>query len=242
MKKAILKDAISKYMSLVEQSEEMKRDPVHIVIQKTMYALMSQHRDGTKAKYDKDEALEKALDDRSMLIKRALSDDDDDDDDNISLSSSPDDESNNSFDEDDLKTDSRQDEQWLMDIFNESIMEKYNVDEVKEKAQAILKDEDAFDEILPLVRKKYLKLILLQDELQNSELHDKVIDMMYDYDSDNDYDSDDGSEDLNLVELSKSERWNQAIKRRSLAIKKTIRTHWTANEETEDDSNDDDVL
>ena len=157
MKKAILKDVISKYMSLVEQSEEMKRDPVHRVIQKTMYTIMSQHRDGTKAKYDKDEALEKALADRNTLIKRALSDGDDDD--SISLSISSDDESYNSIeDEDDLKSDSRQAEQWLIDIFNESIVEKYNIDEVQEKAQAILKDEDAFDEILPLVRKKYLKL------------------------------------------------------------------------------------
>ena len=122
--------------------------------------------------------------------------------------------------------------------------EKYNVDEVQEKAQAILKDEDAFDEILPFVRKKYLKLVLLKDELQDSKLHDKVVDMMYDSDSDNDYDSDDSSEDLELVELSKSERWNQAIKRRSLAIKKTIRKYWNANEETEDDSDDvdDDVI
>ena len=69
IKKVVLKDVISRYMKIVEQSEMMKRDSVHRAIQRTMLDLLSQHKDEYsvyhKAKYDKDEALQEALRERT---------------------------------------------------------------------------------------------------------------------------------------------------------------------------------
>ena len=233
MKKAVLKSVMSRYMDLVEQSEIMKRDSVHKAIQRTKLDLLSQHKDElySKAKYDKDEALEKALSERATLIKKALLADDDDD---------GDEDTDNDEDEDsDGEADSSHNEQWLLDIFNESIMEKYDIEDVEEKAQEILNDENALEEIIPLIRKKYLNIVLLIEQLKNSPLHDKVTDMFHDEDSEDEVDSDDEMA-ANLVELSKKEKWKQAIKKRSFVIMKTIKKHWEPNDdETEEDTDND---
>ena len=126
IKKSILKDVISRYMNLVEQSEMMKTDPVHKAIQKTMSDLLSQHKDEIyyKARYDKDEALQEALKERTTLIKKAIMDDEDD---IISLSSISDDESTSALGDSQLDwQEELEDEQWLIDIFNESVMERVN--------------------------------------------------------------------------------------------------------------------
>ena len=115
MKKAVLKSVMSRYMDLVEQSEIMKSDQVHKAIQRTKLDLLSQHKDDlySKARYDEDEALEKALSERATLIRKALFVDDDDD--------NCDEDTDNDEDEDeesDREADSSHNEQWLLDIFN----------------------------------------------------------------------------------------------------------------------------
>ena len=172
IKKSILKDVISRYMNLVEQSEMMKTDPVHKAIQRTMSDLLSQHKyEYHKAKYDKDEALQEALRERTPLIKKAIMDDDEDD--IISLSSISDDESTSALGDGQLDwQEELKDEQWLIDIFNESVMEKYDIDDeedVDEQAKAVLNDENSLEQILPIIRKKYLQLVLLIEQLRKSE-------------------------------------------------------------------------
>ena len=236
-KKAILNDVMLRYMDLVEQSEIMQRDPVHKAIQKRCRSLLSQHRNEeySKAKYDKDEALEKALNERTPLIKKALLDDDEENEYNSDDSDSEDDDDDDSSDDNDPDN-----EQWLLDIFNDAIIEMYDIEEndVEEKAEVILNDDDALHKILPLVRKKYLNLVLLSEQLKNSELHEKVRDMYDEEESNDGYDSDDGIDGSALVKLPKKEKWKKAIKERTLAIKKTIKKHWVPNEDTADDTDD----
>ena len=97
-----------------------------------------------------------------------------DDDDIISLLSSSDDESNSSLDESELDLQEDLDnEQWLIDIFNESIMEKYKIDEdeVDEQAKNVLNDDESLGKVHPLVRKTYLQIVLLIERMKNSALH-----------------------------------------------------------------------
>ena len=52
-------------------------------------------------------------------------------------------------------------------------MEKYEIEDIEEKPKELLND-DALDEIIPVIRKKYLMIVLLNEQFYTGELKHQV--------------------------------------------------------------------
>jgi hypothetical protein len=236
LKENLLKTIKKQYVALTQHAENLNSDPIHIKIQKSKEKLFKEQNDDGEV-LDENEAFEMAVKGKRFLIKKAIFAE--------SISDSESDSETESDNEND--TDSNTSEggdKWLVDIFLKSIEETFPGEDVSQKANEILDNPELFETILKMVRKKYLELILLKNQLDaqlsyKSDVHTKVSNSYDFYDADDDElssDDDSSVEGADIIPLTKKQKWQKALKHRTFAIKKAIIANWPSpvNEHNED--------